>query len=115
MPRRTDIGIGMVGYAFMGWAQFFDTSDSGPAGFRRVLVTEPTDPYLDGWWPPGHTFGWEHTFTPQARDLLTALADGSQPRPSFDDGLAVQRVLDAVARSAASGPWRRWPAGRPSG
>ena len=47
--------------------------------------------------------GWEHTFTHQAADLLTAIADGGQPRPSFADGLAVQRVLDAVARSAASG------------
>ena len=47
--------------------------------------------------------GWEHTFTHQAADLLTAIADGGQPLPSFADGLAVQRVLDAVARSAASG------------
>jgi predicted dehydrogenase len=36
-------------------------------------------------------------------DLLTAIADGKPPLPSFGDGLAVQRVLDAVARSAASG------------
>ncbi len=65
-------------------------------------------PYLSGWWPPGHTLGWEHTFTHQARDLLTAIADGAQPLPSFADGLAVQRVLDAVARSAASGnSWER--------
>ena len=72
------------------------------AGFRRILVTEPEHPYLSGWWPPGHTLGWEHTFTNQARDLLTAIADGGQPAPSFGDGLAVQRVLDAVQRSAAA-------------
>ena len=81
--------------------EFFDAlADSG---FRRILVTEGSHPYLSGWWPPGHTLGWEHTFTHQARDLLTAIADGGQPLPSFGDGLAVQRVLDAVARSAASG------------
>ena len=73
------------------------------AGFRRILVTEPEHPYLSGWWPPGHTLGWEHTFTNQARDLLTAIADGGQPTPSFGAGLAVQRVLDAVQRSAAAG------------
>jgi predicted dehydrogenase len=50
-----------------------------------------------------HPLGWEHTFTHQARDLLTAIADGVQPLPSFGDGLAVRRVLDAAARSAASG------------
>ncbi len=84
--------------------EFFDAGDDGAsAGFRRVLVTEGSHPYLSGWWPPGHTLGWEHTFTHQARDLLTAIADGAQPLPSFRDGLAVQRVLDAVARSAASG------------
>jgi predicted dehydrogenase len=84
--------------------EFFDASDdSTDNGFRRILVTEGSHPYLSGWWPPGHTLGWEHTFTHQARDLLTAIADGAQPLPSFGDGLAVQRVLDAVARSAASG------------
>jgi predicted dehydrogenase len=84
--------------------EFFDAGgDSADSGFRRILVTEGSHPYLSGWWPPGHTLGWEHTFTHQARDLLTAIADGAQPLPSFGDGLAVQRVLDAVARSAASG------------
>jgi len=77
--------------------------DGDTSGFRRVLVTEGRHPYLSAWWPPGHVLGWEHTFTHQAADLLTAIADGGQPRPSFGDGLAVQRVLDAVARSAASG------------
>ena len=84
--------------------EFLDAGDdSASSGFRRVLVTEAGHPYLDAWWPPGHTLGWEHTFTHQARDLLTAIAGGAQPSPSFGDGLAVQRVLDAVARSAASG------------
>ncbi len=80
-----------------------DTDGGATGGFRRILVTEPEHPYLSGWWPPGHTLGWEHTFTNQARDLLTAIADGGQPAPSFGDGLAVQRVLDAVQRSAAAG------------
>jgi predicted dehydrogenase len=83
-----------------------DTDGGATGGFRRILVTEPEHPYLSGWWPPGHTLGWEHTFTHQARDLLTAIADGGQPAPSFGDGLAVQRVLDAVQRSAAAG--RGW-------
>ena len=80
-----------------------DTDGGSTGGFRRILVTEPEHPYLSGWWPPGHILGWEHTFTHQAKDLLTAIADGGQPLPSFGDGLAVQRVLDAVARSASSG------------
>jgi len=80
-----------------------DTDGGSTAGFRRILVTEPEHPYLSGWWPPGHIIGWEHTFTHQAKDLLTAIAAGGQPAPSFGDGVAVQRVLDAVQRSAGAG------------
>ncbi|HSK34736.1 MAG TPA: Gfo/Idh/MocA family oxidoreductase [Propionicimonas sp.] len=73
------------------------------AGFRRILATEPDTPYYGAWWPAGHTIGWEHGFTHQVVDLVTALAAGVQPTPSFADGLHVQKVLDAVERSAADG------------
>jgi predicted dehydrogenase len=82
---------------------FYDgTEDSATAGFRRILVTEPTHPYLDAWWPPGHLIGYEHTFTHQVRDFVTAVAEGADPRPSFAEGLQVQRVLAAVESSAAA-------------
>lgn len=67
---------------------------------RRVLVTEADHPYLDAWWPPGHTLGWDATFTIQAAALLTAIAAGRPASPSFADGLAVQRVLAAIEESA---------------
>ena len=67
-----------------------------------MLVTEPSQPYLDAWWPPGHILGWDSSFTNQAADFLTAVSAGVQPTPSFDDGLAVQRVLAAIEESAAS-------------
>ncbi|MFB9908822.1 Gfo/Idh/MocA family protein [Allokutzneria oryzae] len=78
-----------------------NTADAADAGFRRVLVTEPVHPYLEGWWPPGHGLGYEHAFTHQAVDLLDALAHHRQPTPSFAEGLGVQRVLHAVESSAA--------------
>jgi predicted dehydrogenase len=71
------------------------------AGFRRILVTEPGHPYLSAWWPPGHVLGWEHTFTHQVRDLVLAIDQGTDPEPSFADGLQVQHVLQAVSASAA--------------
>ncbi len=72
------------------------------AGFRRILVTEPQHPYVGAWWPPGHLLGYEHTFTHEVADLLDAIGAGTDPAPSFDDGLRVQRVLDAVEKSAAA-------------
>ena len=71
-------------------------------GFTRVLVTEPEHPYLEGWWPQGHVLGWEDAFTNQARDLLLAIRDGEPFSPTFPDGLALQRILDAVIASHAA-------------
>jgi len=74
-------------------------------GFTRIMVTEPAHPYMSAWWPPGHLIGYEHSFTHEMRDFVLAIADGTTPAPSFADGLAVQLVLDAVARSASTGSW----------
>ena len=71
-------------------------------GFRRILVNEPEHPYVGAWWPQGHIIGWEHTFTHQIRDFLTAIAAGEAPSPSFEDGLNVQHILAAVEESAAA-------------
>jgi predicted dehydrogenase len=79
------------------------TAPADRQGFTRVLVTEPEHPYLSAWWPAGHLLGYEHGFTHQARDFVTAITAGTQPEPSFADGLHVQRVLAAVEQSAATG------------
>jgi predicted dehydrogenase len=71
-------------------------------GFRRILVNEPQHPYVDAWWPQGHVLGWEHTFTHEIRDFLAAIGSGTQPSPSFEDGLTIQRILAAVEESAAA-------------
>ncbi|MEU2684630.1 Gfo/Idh/MocA family oxidoreductase [Streptomyces hygroscopicus] len=76
------------------------TEPAADSGFRRILVTEPEHPYLEAWWPPGHALGYEHTFVHQARDMVLAVAEGTAPAPSFEDGLQVQRVLAAVEDSA---------------
>jgi predicted dehydrogenase len=82
---------------------YFDASQPAwEAGFRRIVVTEPEHAYVGAWWPAGHGLGYEHAFTHQAVDLVTALAAGTQPTPSFADGLQVQRVLEAVEASAAA-------------
>ncbi|WP_382310365.1 Gfo/Idh/MocA family protein [Herbiconiux sp. UC225_62] len=84
--------------------QFFDgTADATTQGFTKILVTEPEHPYVGAWWPAGHMLGYEHGFSHQARDFVEAIVAGAQPRPSFADGLQVQRVLDAVEQSSDNG------------
>jgi len=87
--------------------QFYDaTAPAAEQGFRRILVTEPEHPYVAAWWPTGHMLGYEHGFSHQAKDFVEAVAAGAAPTPSFADGLHVQEVLDAVARSSeADGVW----------
>lgn len=85
---------------------FYDAAEGPDAGFRRIIVTEPEHPYVGNWWPTGHGLGYEHGFTHQVVDLVTALAAGRQPEPSFDDALQVQRVLAAVEGSAGNAS--RW-------
>lgn len=80
---------------------FHDHTESArTAGFRRILVTEPDHPYAGAWWPPGHLLGYEHSFTHEIHDFVQSIGDGSDPAPSFADGLQVQRVLAAVEASA---------------
>ncbi|MFC6725317.1 Gfo/Idh/MocA family protein, partial [Halobium palmae] len=74
-------------------------------GYQTVLVTDADDPYVDHWWPPGHVLGWEHTFVHENYEFLSAVADGDEFHPSFDDAYEVQRVLDAVQRSDEAGEW----------
>jgi predicted dehydrogenase len=97
---------GAISFDFerMNELEFYDGTDAvGERGFRRILTTEPQHPYMEAWWPAGHGIGYEHPFSHQVRDLLVDIAAGTQPTPSFADGLQVQRVLDAVEASSAAG------------
>ncbi len=40
---------------------FSADEDEGAQGFRTILVTDKSHPYMSAWWLPGHIIGWEHT------------------------------------------------------
>ena len=81
-------------------------TEEGPeSGFRTILATDPSHPYMGVWWPPGHIIGYEHTFTHTVLDLLRAVAERRQPKPDFEDGVRAQRILDAVERTSLSRTW----------
>ena len=72
---------------------------------RSLLVNGPDHPYAANFWKPAHIVGYEHTFIATLGDFLQSLADGSQFHPNFEDALRVQRIMQAVESSAASGQW----------
>ncbi len=77
----------------------------GNRGFETRLVTEPEDPYYDHWWPPGHVIGWEHLFVHENYEFLKAVSTGTEFHPNFQDGLRVQKILEAVDKSDSRGEW----------
>ncbi|HEY1582664.1 MAG TPA: Gfo/Idh/MocA family oxidoreductase [Chthoniobacterales bacterium] len=88
--------------------QFYRKADAtGREGFHEIMVTESTHPYLSHWWPPGHLIGYEHSFVHTIADFVQAVVTKKRVAPDFADGLATQRVLAAIARSAQSGRWSR--------
>ena len=86
--------------------QFYDHGDADHLhGWRSIHVTGFEHPYMKRWWVPGCTIGYEHTFTNALADFLKGLESGAPARPTFRDGLATQRVLDAVLDSAKGRTW----------
>jgi predicted dehydrogenase len=79
--------------------------DADDRGFETVLVTDPEDPYIENWWPPGHVIGWEHLFVHENYEFLSAAVAGEDHAPDFAAGLQVQEVLDAIERSDDAGEW----------
>jgi len=76
-------------------------------GFRTIMVTDSSHPYVSAWWPGGHIIGYEHSFVHAVRDLMEAIVKNQMPSPNFYDGVACQKVLDAVERSHKSEGWVR--------
>ena len=75
-------------------------------GFRRVLITERSHPFLDLWWPPGHIIGWDATFIHELRHFARAAAGKRGVAPDgadFVDGYRACVVADAIIESARSG------------
>jgi len=101
--------LGSLGFNLerMNELELYLLSDPAPIrGFHTILVTDRDHhPYVKAWWPPGHIIGYEHTFTHTVYDLLEAIAKGTPVSPSFEDGLAAQRIIEAIARAADSKTW----------
>jgi predicted dehydrogenase len=74
-------------------------------GFRNVLVSEPSHPWWENWWPQGHIIGWEHTFVHEITHMLDCIVNDGAVSPigaDFVDGYRNAVICDAILESAAS-------------
>lgn len=74
-------------------------------GWRKVHVSNSEHPYMDRYWVPGTTIGYEHTFLNALADFVIGLETGKPVQPDFRNALQTQRVCDSVLESARTGEW----------
>lgn len=82
-------------------------ADDPPAlrGFRKILTGPDHPDYRAFCQGPGHGTGYQDQIIIEARDFLTAIAEGRSVWPTFRDGMEVNRVIAAAWDSAATGQW----------
>ncbi|MCC6860084.1 MAG: Gfo/Idh/MocA family oxidoreductase [Bryobacterales bacterium] len=80
-------------------------TESHLTGWRKIHTTNSEHPYMNRYWVPGTTIGYEHTFLNALGDFVMALEAGACAQPDFRAGLQTQKVCDAVLESARSGLW----------
>jgi predicted dehydrogenase len=90
--------------------QYFSLDDPLEVqGFRTILVTEAeVHDFIKHWWPPGHMLGWEHHHCHTIFHFINCIVNDLDIAPwgaTFDDGLKVQLVLDALVRSHNEKKW----------
>ena len=87
--------------------EFYDNADESKLkGWRTIHITDGDHPYMDKWWVPGLSIGYEHSFVHQAADFLRSIETGESCSPTFKEALDTQKVCDAVSQSAASRSWK---------
>lgn len=87
--------------------EYFDhADDSIVRGWRTIHVTDGDQPYMDKWWVPGLSIGYEHSFIHQVADFLKSVETGEPCNPTFRDALQTQKVCEAVLNSAESKSWK---------
>jgi predicted dehydrogenase len=88
--------------------EYFDHSDESQVrGWRSIHVTDGDHPYMDKWWVPGLSIGYEHSFIHQVADFLECLETGEPCHPTFKDAQETQKVCEEVLNSASSRSWKK--------
>jgi predicted dehydrogenase len=87
--------------------EYFDHSDEGKVrGWRSIHITDGDHPYMNRWWIPGTSIGYEHSFIHQVADFFYSLQSGEPCHPTFRDAFETQKVCEAVINSANDRAWK---------
>lgn len=87
--------------------EYFDHGDDSIVrGWRSIHVSDSDHPYMDKWWIPGTSIGYEHSFIHQVADFFKSLETGEPCSPTFRDALETQKVCQAVLDSAGDKSWK---------
>ena len=69
-------------------------------------MTNPDDPFLDGWWPPGHILGWEHLHANLILEFVRAVGGHvltTTAAATFEDGYRAAVITEAIEEASRSG------------
>jgi len=81
------------------------SDDSRQQGFKTIL-SGPYHPPYDAFLPnAGHSLGYIDVKVCELHKLLQAIESGEPTHPNFEDGIKIERIMDAIDRSALSGQW----------
>lgn len=76
-------------------------------GFKTIY-TGPAHPHGEATWNiPGMNIGYGELKTIEIYEFIKAVVEGYQPSTSFDVGCKVEKVCDAVVRSATNKKWEK--------
>ena len=69
-------------------------------------MSGPAQPRYDAFLPnAGHSLGFIDVKVCELKQLLDSIETGQPVWPNFEDGLKIERVMDAIDRSAMTGKW----------
>ncbi len=81
------------------------SKDPRQQGFRTIQSGQYHEPYSAFLPNAGHTLGFIDVKVCELHNLLTAIVNKVPTWPNFEDGIKIEKVMDAIDRSALSDRW----------
>jgi predicted dehydrogenase len=75
------------------------------AGFKTILAGPAHPDYASFCPAPGHGLGINDLKVIEVRNLVRAIECGEPFQPDFDEGLRVQKIMEAIEQSSREQAW----------